>query len=112
MAARKCTNPQTESVRSFKAHDAHPPDGSLGFPFRDTPGNRAAVVGRQCIRASYAFLVDLAFDGKNKLTYVKRGVRVKRTDPFEAKTVRLIFRLYRHSDGRSVPPGVKQISLG
>lgn len=28
-------------------------------------------------------------------------------DPAEAETIRLIFRLYRHGDGKSGPPGVK-----
>ncbi len=42
----------------------------------------------------------------------RRGSRMKKraiVDPVEAETVRLIFRLYRHGDGRSGPLGVKAI---
>ncbi len=42
----------------------------------------------------------------------RRGSRMKKrliVDPVEAETVRLIFRLYRHGDGKSGPLGVKAI---
>ncbi|WP_449409267.1 recombinase family protein [Methylobacterium komagatae] len=43
----------------------------------------------------------------------RRGSRVKKRpiiDPVEAETVRLIFKLYRHGDGRSGPLGVKALT--
>lgn len=43
----------------------------------------------------------------------KRGARVKKQlaiDPVEAETIRMIFRLYRHGDGRTGPLGVKEIT--
>lgn len=43
----------------------------------------------------------------------KRGNRVKKRpiiDPIEAETVGLIFRLYRHGDGKSGPLGVKAVT--
>lgn len=43
----------------------------------------------------------------------KRGARAKKKlviDPVEAETVKLIFRLYRHGDGRSGPLGVKSLT--
>lgn len=43
----------------------------------------------------------------------KRGVRVKKrlaVDPVEAETVKLIFRLYRHGDGKTGPLGIKSIT--
>lgn len=43
----------------------------------------------------------------------KRGTRAKKKlviDPVEAETVKLIFQLYRHGDGRSGPLGVKQLT--
>ncbi|WP_082675670.1 recombinase family protein [Aureimonas ureilytica] len=43
----------------------------------------------------------------------KRGARIKKQltiDPVEAETVQMIFRLYRHGDGRTGPLGVKEIT--
>lgn len=42
----------------------------------------------------------------------KRGVRIKKrlaVDPVEAETIKLIFRLYLHGDGKSGPIGMKEI---